>query len=73
MLEELALSLIMAKAYTKEDIVEAALMRFTLGSINISKLRPMYDKFYDTVGKDEFRKYASVTPEVMKNYFESKK
>lgn len=60
----------MGKVYTKEDVVEAALMRFyILGSEYVEKLRPMYEKFYDEKGKDVFRTYASVTPVVMKEYF----
>lgn len=59
----------MAKAYTKEDIVGAALMRFQILSQEyVEKLRVMYDEFYDTKGKTEFRKYTSVTPEVIKEY-----
>ena len=64
----------MGKAYTKEDIINAALMRFqTLGEEYISTLRPMYEKFFDEKGKDTFRTYASVTPAVMKEYFERDK
>ena len=58
-------------AYTREDVVEAALFRFPVTSRE--KLTKMYYDFYDTKGKEEFRKYASVTPEAMKKYFESKK
>lgn len=64
----------MAKAYTKEQVVEAALLRFeSLGKDYQEKLRPMYEKFYDERGKDVFRTYASVTPDTMKEYFERKK
>lgn len=63
----------MAKAYTKEDIVEAALYRFkSLGQDYYNRLKPIYEKFYDEKGKTEFRKYASVTPEVYKEYMENK-
>lgn len=61
----------MAKAYTKEQIVEAALMRFyTLGDEYVERLRPLYNAFYDEKGKTVFRVYASVTPEVIKQYLE---
>lgn len=61
----------MAKAYSKEDVVNATLMRFEpLGQQIVSKLRAIYYKFYDENGKDVFRTYASVTPIVMKEYFE---
>lgn len=60
----------MAKAYIKEDVLNASLMRFQeLGQEDVDRLRLIYNKFYDEKGKDVFRKYASVTPEVMKEYF----
>ena len=64
----------MAKAYTKEEVIDAALMRFRNleGGAYISRLKPMYEKLYDEKGKTEFRKYASVTPETMKEYYASK-
>lgn len=65
----------MAKAYTKDDLVSAFLMRFIkaqpiITEQQIEKLETMANKFYDEVGKDKFREYASVTPAVMKEYFE---
>lgn len=53
-------------SYTREDVVEAALLRFPAHSRE--KLTKMYYDFYDAKGKDEFRKYASVTPEAMRVY-----
>lgn len=64
----------MAKAYTKDEVVAAALMRFeALGTEYVEKLRPMYLEFYDKRGKTEFRTYASVTPGTMKAFFDRKK
>jgi hypothetical protein len=64
----------MGKAYTKDEVIGAALLRFKpLGEEYAKKLLPMYQAFYDEKGKDIFRTYASVTPAVMKEYFESKK
>lgn len=63
-------------AYTREDVVEAGLLRFRRGNINnqdLTALETMFYNHYDEVGKDEFRKNASVDAEAMKIYFESKK
>jgi hypothetical protein len=64
------IGVIVAKAYSKEDVVEAALMKFAPDIQD--KLRGLYNEFYDVQGKDRFRSYASVTPKVMKTYFEKK-
>lgn len=64
----------MAKAYTKDEVIAASLLRFeSLGKDYQDKLRPMYEKFYDERGKDVFRTYASVTPDTMKEFFNRKK
>lgn len=62
----------MAKAYSREDIVEAALLRFSLADIDLTKLEPMMYNFYDERGRDDFRKYASVDAERMREYFKWK-
>lgn len=64
----------MARGYTKDDLVGAFLMRFiqaqpVITEQQIENLENMANNFYDEVGKDKFREYASVTPAVMKEYF----
>jgi len=57
--------------YSKELIVSAFLHRFKVGEIPLSKLNDletMANNYYDKVGKDTFRKYASVTPDEIKKY-----
>ena len=60
----------MAARYTKELLVEAALYRFRyyLGDDSAESLRAIYEKFYDERGRDDFRKYASVTPGLIVAY-----
>ena len=57
----------MAKAYTKEFLVEVYMSRFiNLPSATVESLCTLEEnaiKLYDRVGKDEFRKYADLTPE----------
>lgn len=65
----------MARGYTKDDLVGAFLMRFikaheVITEQQVENLEIMANNFYDEVGKDTFREYASVTPAVMKEYFE---
>ncbi len=59
----------MAKAYTRDDIICAYLMRFIRAGIDISILAKNAELHFDKVGKDKFREHASVTPEVMREYF----
>lgn len=59
----------MAKAYTRDDIIGAYLMRFVKANLDISVLAKNAETHYDVVGKDKFREHASVTPEAMKEYF----
>ena len=58
----------MAKAYTKEDLIGAFLMRFIRAGIDITNLEIMANEFFDKVGRDKFRIYATVDAEVMKEY-----
>ena len=59
----------MAKAYTKEFLVAAFLSRYeSLGKETIDKLADMADRFYDKVGKDKFRVYASLDAAALKEY-----
>lgn len=65
----------MARGYTKDDLVGAFLMRFikaqpVITEQQIENLEAMAERYYDEVGKDKFREYASVTPAVMKEYFD---
>lgn len=66
----------MAKAYDKELLVNVYLSRFILGlpDMDVNKLCELEDnanKLYDKVGKDEFRKYADVTPARIKSFLDS--
>ena len=58
----------MAKPYSKEDLIGAFLMRFIRAGIDITKLEIMANEFFDKVGRDKFRIYATVDAEVMKEY-----
>ncbi len=55
-------------AYTKEDLVSAFLMRFIKAGLDITNLEIMANSFYDEVGRDKFRIYATVDAEVMREY-----
>jgi flagellum-specific peptidoglycan hydrolase FlgJ len=59
----------MARAYTKEDIIGAFLMRFIKANLDITSLEIMANNFYDKVGKEKFRTYGSVDAQAMKDYF----
>lgn len=60
----------MAAAYSKELLVNAALYRFRyyLGDEAAESLRAMYERFYDERGRDTFRKYTKVSPQLIKDY-----
>jgi hypothetical protein len=60
----------MAKSYTKEDLIGAFLMRFIKAGLDITNLEIMANEFFDKVGRDKFRSYASVDAEVMREYRE---
>ena len=60
----------MAKAYTKEDLIGAFLMRFIKAGLDITNLEIMANEFFDKVGRDRFRIYATVDAEVMREYRE---
>lgn len=62
----------MAKAYTKEFLITAFVSRYkSLGEEVVNDLYTMADKFYDRVGKDKFRVYASLDADALKKYKES--
>lgn len=62
----------MAKAYTKEFLVDVYLSRYAKSGVieidQLLRLEEMANKFYDEVGKDKFRIYASVSAEAIKEY-----
>ena len=56
----------MAKAYTKEFLVNAFLSRYvSLPDDKFEALQLMADAFYDSAGKEKFRVYCSLTPEAL--------
>ena len=64
----------MARAYTKEFLIEAFLSRYQiLGKEKVEGLRVLADKFYDEAGKDKFRDYASLSPAAIKLFKEQSK
>jgi len=58
----------MAKAYDKDFLVAAYLSRFDIDVNVLSVLEENAIKLYDKVGKDEFRKYASLDAEAIRQY-----
>lgn len=59
--------------YTKEFLIAVYLNRFIMGLPNmpmdtLESMEAQANAFYDKVGRDEFRKYASVTPEAIREY-----
>lgn len=58
--------------YTKEFLVDAFMSRFVSCSlISIEKLvelEEMANRFYDEVGRDKFRTYASLDADAIKTY-----
>ena len=62
----------MARVYDKEFLVAVYIHRFIncshLSIETLCKLEEDANALYDKVGKTEFRKYASVTPEAIRDY-----
>lgn len=55
--------------YTREFLIDAYVSRYQhLGEEVASTLRHLAEQFYDRVGKDEFRKYASLDAEALRVY-----
>lgn len=51
----------MATGYTKEFLISAFLSRYvSLDTDKFEALETMAEKFYDDVGRDQFRTYASL-------------
>ena len=64
----------MALAYTKDFLVEIYASRFLpLGEEVYHKMKNLGSSFYDKVGKDKFRIYASVDAEAVKQFKAMKK
>lgn len=59
----------MAKAYTKEFLVEAYAYRFLeLGQEAYEEMKELGNKHYDKVGKEAFRVSASLDADALKAY-----
>lgn len=62
----------MAKTYDKDFLVDAYIHRYAVCGVvpieRLLKLEEQAKSFYDKVGKTEFRKYANLTPENIKEY-----
>jgi len=62
----------MAKVYDKEFLVDAYISRYAKSGVvpieTLLRLEEQANNFYDKVGKTEFRKYASLTPEAIQEY-----
>lgn len=60
----------MAKAYTKEFLVDAYMSRYVeiLSGDKEAKFRKMAEDCYDKYGKDKFREYASLDAEAIRIY-----
>jgi len=60
----------MAAAYSKEFLVDAFMWRYepVLTADRANSLRNMAEKFYDEVGKDKFRTYASLDADALRRF-----
>lgn len=60
----------MAAAYSKEFLVDAFMWRYepVLTADRATSLRNMAEKFYDEVGKDKFRTYASLDADAIRQF-----
>jgi|GEM_PF-5902383 len=57
------------KAYTKEFLLDVFVDRFRpLGMQAVDEQYALADRFYDEVGKDKFRVYASLDADEIKRY-----
>ena len=58
--------------YTKEFLIAAYMSRFVKCSLitneQLEQLEQQADKFYDKVGRDKFRTYASLDADAIKLY-----
>lgn len=62
----------MAKAYTKEFLVDVYLSRYAKSGVvdidQLLRLEELANNLYDKVGKEKFRTYASVDAEAIREY-----
>ena len=59
----------MAKAYTKEFLIDVYMSRFEGIELDLRlELEYNAERYYDLVGKDEFRTASSVDAEAIKRY-----
>ena len=58
--------------YTKEFLIDAFLSRFVNCTVltveQVERLETMANSFYDQVGRDKFRVYASLDADAVKQY-----
>lgn len=55
--------------YSREFLIDAFVHRYTsLGQDMLVNLRALAEQCYDKVGKDEFRKYASLDADAIRKY-----
>lgn len=65
----------MTRTYDKDFLVDVYISRYAKSGVvsieRLLKLEEQAKSLYDKVGKIEFRKYASVTPEAIQEYLNS--
>lgn len=58
--------------YSKQFLIDVALDRFIHCSLitveEVERLEKMYNEYYDLVGRDKFRVYASVDADAIRAY-----
>ena len=60
--------------YSREFLIDAFVHRYTsLEQHILVNLRALAEQCYDNVGKDEFRKYASLDADAIRKYKQEKK
>lgn len=59
----------MAKAYTKEFLVDAFASRYApLGSEAVESQRKLAEQLWDRIGKEQFRQYCNLDAEAIRIY-----
>lgn len=58
----------MATAYSKDFLVSAFMFRFCEHNLDTRSMEEMANRFYDEVGKDKFREYASLDAKEIQRY-----
>lgn len=58
----------MARAYTKDFLVDAFCFRYDEAGLNTRDMRIMADKFYDTVSREKFREYCCLDAQELARY-----